>query len=216
MISAFFFDMDNTLVATEWAAAAAVKRVVESYGHRFSAKDEADVIGLPWEAIFDNALAAYPMPLTKPELKARVLAEKAALLGAGPREIPGAVAAVKRCARLAPVAVVSGSFRGEVEETLRRLGILDDLAFFLANEDCLIGKPAPDPYLRAAARLGADPTRAVVFEDSTAGLTSARRAGMIAVAITSEPDPSRDLSPAHRVLTDFTAVDEAWLAALAP
>lgn len=52
------------------------------------------------------------------------------------------------------------------------------------------GKPAPDPYLLAAERLGMDPKRCVVFEDAPAGVEAAQRAGaqVVAVASTNPPD----------------------------
>ena len=43
------------------------------------------------------------------------------------------------------------------------------------------GKPAPDPYLLAAERLGVDPAACVVFEDAPAGIASGRAAGMTGV-----------------------------------
>jgi beta-phosphoglucomutase-like phosphatase (HAD superfamily) len=45
------------------------------------------------------------------------------------------------------------------------------------------GKPAPDVYLEAARRLGADPERSAAVEDSRSGILSARAAGMRVVAI---------------------------------
>lgn len=47
----------------------------------------------------------------------------------------------------------------------------------IAAEDVEHGKPAPDPYLRGAARLGLDPAHCVVFEDAAAGVRAARAAG---------------------------------------
>jgi beta-phosphoglucomutase-like phosphatase (HAD superfamily) len=44
-------------------------------------------------------------------------------------------------------------------------------------------KPAPDLFLQAAALLGIEPTRCVVFEDSEQGLEAARRAGMSAIDV---------------------------------
>lgn len=48
------------------------------------------------------------------------------------------------------------------------------------------GKPAPDIFLEAARRLGCDPSRCVVFEDSPAGIQAGLAAGMLTVAL---PDP---------------------------
>ena len=51
-------------------------------------------------------------------------------------------------------------------------------AEFVCGDDVLAGKPAPDPYLLGASRLGLDPSRCVVFEDAVAGVQAARAAGV--------------------------------------
>ncbi len=53
----------------------------------------------------------------------------------------------------------------------------------MSSEEVERGKPAPDVYLEAARRLGADPTRCAAIEDSHAGIRSAKSAGMRVVAI---------------------------------
>jgi sugar-phosphatase len=60
------------------------------------------------------------------------------------------------------------------------------------------GKPAPDPYLLAARRLGVDPGRCLVFEDAPAGVAAARAAGMTVWAVTITHDGSA-LTEADRV-----------------
>ena len=49
---------------------------------------------------------------------------------------------------------------------------------FVCGDDVLAGKPAPDPYLLGASRLGLDPSSCVVFEDAVAGVQAARAAGV--------------------------------------
>ncbi len=56
-------------------------------------------------------------------------------------------------------------------------------------DDVARGKPAPDPYLEAARRLGTDPTRCLVVEDAPAGLESARGAGCATLAVTTTTPP---------------------------
>ena len=51
------------------------------------------------------------------------------------------------------------------------------------------GKPAPDPYLLAAARLGVDPGACLVFEDAPAGIAAGRAAGMTVWAVTTTHAP---------------------------
>jgi|SRR5215211_1505486 len=56
-------------------------------------------------------------------------------------------------------------------------------------DDIVRGKPAPDPYLEAARRLGADPIQCLVVEDAPAGLESARAAGCATLAVTTTTQP---------------------------
>ena len=84
------------------------------------------------------------------------------------------------------------------------LDLADFRRFFAAvvsSEEVAYGKPAPDVYLEAACRLGADPSRCVAVEDSSNGLRSAEAAGMAVVAI-----PNRDFPPAEDALGRAAAV----------
>ena len=51
------------------------------------------------------------------------------------------------------------------------------------------GKPAPDPYLLAAERLGVDPADCLVLEDAPAGIAAGRAAGMTVWAVTTTHGP---------------------------
>lgn len=77
-----------------------------------------------------------------------------------------------------PLAVVSANTAEAVHASLAaaRIGQLFDLVITL--DDVEHGKPAPDGYVVAAARLGVAPERCVAYEDSTDGMASARAAGI--------------------------------------
>ena len=100
-----------------------------------------------------------------------------------------AVVAVARDAhaRGFPLAVASGGFRRVVEEILVALGIRDWFGAVVGGDEVPHGKPAPDTYLEAARRLGVDPARCLVFEDTRIGLDAAAAAGMAAVFVPSGP-----------------------------
>ncbi|CAM2143895.1 sugar-phosphatase [Pararobbsia alpina] len=59
----------------------------------------------------------------------------------------------------------------------------------ISAENVTHGKPAPDCFLLGARELGADPTRAIVFEDSPAGIQAGIAAGATVVAIASTLSP---------------------------
>jgi beta-phosphoglucomutase family hydrolase len=79
---------------------------------------------------------------------------------------------------LKPLAVASGGKREIVTKTLEALGILEKFQVIVTVENYRHGKPAPDPFLEAARQLGIKPEKCLVFEDTTAGITSAKAANM--------------------------------------
>ena len=84
-----------------------------------------------------------------------------------------------------PIAVASGGGRKSVRLTLERLALLDLFDTVITSEDYKLGKPAPDPYLEAAHRLGVLPSGCLVFEDTEIGRQSAAAAGMECVMVDS-------------------------------
>lgn len=57
-------------------------------------------------------------------------------------------------------------------------------AVFVTVDDVVHGKPHPEPFLTAAARLGVDPAHCLVVEDAPAGIAAARAAGCAVLALT--------------------------------
>jgi HAD superfamily hydrolase (TIGR01509 family) len=82
-----------------------------------------------------------------------------------------------------PFAVVSGSTRESVVRSLQTLGILNLFDTLVCAGEYRHPKPAPDPFLLAAQRLGVDPQHCLVFEDADIGIQAATAAGMASVRI---------------------------------
>ncbi len=93
-------------------------------------------------------------------------------------------AAVRFAAARGPVAIVSGAFRAEIEPVLAAAGLTELFTAVVTADDVVKGKPAPDGYLRALSLLGDLPPNGVVaFEDTEAGVASAKAAGLLCVAV---------------------------------
>lgn len=73
---------------------------------------------------------------------------------------------------------------------------------FLHSADVTNGKPDPEIYLKAAARLNSDPDSCVVFEDSVAGVKAGLNAGMKVVAVATTHS-AEEFEGAHLVIEDF-------------
>ena len=84
-----------------------------------------------------------------------------------------------------PFAVVSGSSRKAVIQSLTVLHLLDKFQTIVGAEDYKRSKPAPDAFLIAAARLGVAPKDCLVFEDTAMGVQAATAAGMASVRVPS-------------------------------
>ncbi|TFI59018.1 HAD family phosphatase [Sphingomonas parva] len=80
-------------------------------------------------------------------------------------------------------AVVTSTASPWAEERLRAAGIFDRFDIVVTLSDVARPKPAPDPYLTAAERLGVRPDRCVAFEDSHNGVRAAASAGMVTIMI---------------------------------
>lgn len=84
---------------------------------------------------------------------------------------------------------------------------------FLHSADVSRGKPDPEIYLKAAARLDADPTSCVVLEDSIAGVQAGLNAGMKVIAVTTTHTPE-EFGNAHLVIDHFDEISVQQVASL--
>lgn len=82
-------------------------------------------------------------------------------------------------------AVASSAPRANLEVIVEALELSDYFGAVAAAEDVTEGKPDPQVFLVAAARLGVEPASCVVVEDAPAGTEAARRAGMRCVGVLS-------------------------------
>lgn len=98
---------------------------------------------------------------------------------------------------------------------LDRLGVRDLFSVIVQGGEVSRGKPAPDIYLRAADELGVEPCACVVFEDSSAGVESAKRAGMICIGLDTALSAA-ELTSAHAdfVISDFREIHPDKLLAM--
>jgi beta-phosphoglucomutase-like phosphatase (HAD superfamily) len=100
-----------------------------------------------------------------------------------------------------PVAGVEGFLRGSVrlrvpcvlatsaqppnvERVLGKLGLRESFLAWVTAADVTHGKPAPEVYLKAAARAGVAPQRCLVIEDALAGVQAAKAAGAACLGLT--------------------------------
>lgn len=209
MPRAYLFDLDGTLVDTERENTQSIIDVLAARGRQLSDEEKRFVVGHGWREIYALLAAGGGLDLSFDELKEAAAAAKERLCDRdGLRQLPGAVAFVRRAAERGPCAVVSGSTRREIAWCLERLGLDGVMRFYVGAEDVARGKPEPDGYLAASTRLVVSPADCTVFEDSTFGIAAARAAGMRCVALAVGNYSGQDQSGADVRVESFEALDD--------
>ncbi len=111
------------------------------------------------------------------------------------------------------LAITTSAVRSSIETILRRFELLDPFALIVDGSEVTRGKPDPEAYLLTAGRLGIEPARCLVFEDSAVGVRAAKRAGMFCIAVR---NPGayffQDLTPADLVVSSFDDAAMEWFA----
>ncbi|MGW0412389.1 HAD family hydrolase [Streptomyces collinus] len=182
VLRATVFDLDDTLIDSGGAWSRVCAAFAARHGHRWRAEDEAALHGNGGWAPYVAGLCGGAV--SGADVVASCTAAMVDECAAGRvRALPGAVDLVLEAGRHGPVGVATASPRRFVLAVLKALGLAPGLSAVVCGEDVVRVKPAPDPYLRAAAELGVPPSCCLAVEDSPNGIRSAAGAGMTVLAL---------------------------------
>lgn len=182
--SGVIFDNDGTVVNTMPQHYISYVEALKGHGIVFPTKLFYELAGVPARDIIARLSRDQNIPVSVDS----VLAAKSAVLEKllpGVRAIEPAVAVLQYAKKKGlPVAIASGSDRNDVIQSLTgsQVGV-DIFDAIVVREDVAKGKPDPETFLKAAQRLGVDPTKCIGFEDGSFGLQALEAAGMVAVDI---------------------------------
>jgi beta-phosphoglucomutase family hydrolase len=211
------FDMDGVLVNNSRFHREAWRRLAREEG--FTLTDPEfwrQAIGRP----VDEAVPRILGRLVTREEAARLAKRKTALyheLADGHAEpVPGVVEFVRALAGAAvPRALATSAVADSATRILEGLGLAGAFTVRVTAGQVRRGKPDPEVYLTAAARLGVPPAACVVFEDAVVGVEAARRAGMAVVGLTTaHSDAELREAGAAWTAPDFTGL--VWAALASP
>lgn len=186
MIEAVVFDLDGVLVDSEHVWDEARKELAAERGGRWHERASRDMMGmssLEWSRYMRDEVGLVESP---EEISAEVVRRLEARYR---RELPliaGSEQALERLSARWPLGLASSSNRELIDLVLQESGLGRFFRATVSSEEVPRGKPAPDVYLEAARRLGAEPTRCAAVEDSENGIHAAKAAGMRTIAI---PNP---------------------------
>ena len=183
--AAAIFDMDGLLIDSEPFWQEAEGAVFGALGVPLTREMCFETVGMRIQEAVAYWRARYPWDgASDDEVAADVVRRVTALVRERGAPQPGVRQTIELLAgRGVPLAVATSSPRALAETVLGQLRLRHHFSAVLSAEDQAQGKPHPGVFLAAAAELGAEPACCLAFEDSGAGVLSARAAGMLVVAV---------------------------------
>lgn len=202
-VDAVLFDLDGVLVDST----ASVERLWRAFALRHGLDPDELLQDLHGRRMVDIMAAAVPH-LSSVELveQARRFDLEEARDARATAALPGALELTRELEeRRVPWAIVTSGTSAVSSARIAAVGLAAPPVLVTADE-VAAGKPAPDPYLTAASRLGVDPTACVVVEDAPSGIRSGAAAGARTVAVTTSHPPAELARASHvvRAVADLT------------
>jgi len=181
--AAVIFDMDGLLFDSEALYRDAIIEAARELGHSFTVEDFLKLVGRPW-TVNRVALQEHIGPTKDVEVfrsawhqRYRVTRDALALK-AGAAELLDHLDELRL-----PRAICTSSSKEDVEHNLGLHGLVGRFDAVIAAGDYARGKPAPDPFLRAAEVLGVAAEDCLALEDSHNGVRAAASAGMYTIMV---------------------------------
>ena len=213
MLAAVIFDFDGIIVDTEPLHYRAFQEILIPLGLGYSWEVYLrSYIGFDDRDAFRDAFRTVGGSLKDRELQALVEEKGVAfqrIVASGVEVYPGVVELVRSIAGRLPLALCSGALPSDIDPILKQLGIAGLFDVIVTAADVQASKPDPESYALAVARLKAvypdkeiTPEICLAIEDTPAGITSARRAGLKVLAVTNSY-PEEELTSADRIITSL-------------
>lgn len=182
---AIIFDFDGVLLESEYEINALIAKLLTNLGHPTSPEEATrHYTGLSGQQ-FINAIESRIGRRLPKEFHEETREASIRALREGVAAVAGAIDFVRALPPSLPRAVASSSSTRWVRTHLAHIGLLDAFEphIYSGKEHVVQGKPAPDLYLHAAAKLGVDIARTVIIEDSKIGATGALASGATVVGL---------------------------------
>ena len=191
-VRAVIFDFNGTLSHDEPILCEIYSDLFAEYGRPLSAQEYFDELAGLSDPEIVRTWLGRDHPSVDEVIQQRIARYRERV--ADGSSVPGQVReAVRYAAARVQVAVVSGAARAEIVPVLQAAGLAGLVGPIVAAEDVAQGKPHPAGYLRALTLLdgGVDASDVFVFEDTEAGIASAKAAGIRCIAVLGTLAPKR-------------------------
>jgi HAD superfamily hydrolase (TIGR01509 family) len=204
MPTAVVFDMDGLLFNTETLYQKAALAEAAQGGHDATSGIFSRTIGLPWPQSRSLLLGHFGDDFPADEFVTAWVRHFDLIASTRLSLKPGALELLDTLEDLRlPRAIATSSAHHTVHRHLTAHGLVGRFHEIVGHGDYTAGKPAPDPFLKAAERLGVEPRLCLALEDSHNGVRSASSAGMMTIMVPDLLEPTDEI----RGLCTFVARD---------
>jgi HAD superfamily hydrolase (TIGR01509 family) len=205
---AVIFDLDGVLWDGEPLYHEAFNVIVEPYGYHLTVEDYNHIIGLSVEGAWDWVRRRFELNMPPADFLRAYNEAVLRLLQRPVEPLPGVRPLIGELRhRGVPIAVASTSLRAWVDATLRGLDLEGAFDAVVSASEVANGKPAPDLYFAAAARLDVEPEHCLAVEDTSPGIAAAKAAGMFAIQLRAASTALPPLPEADLVLDTLVEFD---------
>ncbi|KAJ6735874.1 RIBOFLAVIN KINASE [Salix viminalis] len=212
VVAAVILDLDGTLIHTDGILGDVLKALLLKYGKQWDGREAQKIVGKTPLEEATIVVEDYELPCSTDEFVTQItplLYDQFCNIKA----LPGANRLIKHLSdHNVPLALASNSPRAYVESKISyQQGWKESFSVIIAGDEVRAGKPSPDIFLEAAKRLGIEPSRCLVIEDSLPGVTGGKAAGMEVVAVPSIPKQTHLYIAADEVISSLLDLQpEFW------
>jgi beta-phosphoglucomutase-like phosphatase (HAD superfamily) len=200
---AVIWDIDGTLIDSEPLHYAALLAVCGRHGCRVGAAENRRMLGLSLVDVWELLRAGHGLAVDCASWGEEIVDYYRAHVHASMTR-PGVREMIGGLERLGVhQGCVSTAERRIVLTNLQAVGVREQMECLISREDVRSTKPDPEPYLAAVAALGLPPHRCLAIEDTVIGCTSARAAGVAAVAWPNAMSAGMDFAAADCVIQEL-------------
>lgn len=208
-IEGVIFDMDGVLFDTERVSLDIYKKIFKKYGYVIKEEVYAYTIGRAradvWNLYMDNYGDDLPLDkifLEKDKEMLEYINKNGAPIKTGAYELLNYLNE-----RGYKTALATSTYRKRAEELLQSAGIMDKFTATVCGDEVEKSKPNPEIFLKAANKLGLEPKKCIVLEDSPAGIEAANKAGMKGINIPDLKKPDGEIKKsAYKICSSLITV----------
>lgn len=204
---AVIFDMDGVLIDSEPYYTKVEQENFKKLGLEISPGEHATFQGTATDLMWEILISRYSLKKSVSELVELTNSMVVPYFQSLPEiELMSGVEVLIRFLKnnQMPLALASSSYPEVIALVLKKTKMVSFFDEVVDSQMAGASKPRPDIFLLAAQKLGADPGKCIVIEDSANGIAAAKAAGMVCIAYSGPGSENQDQGKADFLITDFS------------